>query len=356
MSAGSDPRHRRRRGDARRPASRCSPRRATGSPSPRTAPRASALARKGSLRRGDRGRDAARDGRPRGARGAEEARPRAGRADDHGLRLGGDGDHGHEEGRLRLRHQALQARGGAAHPRERPQAAAARRTRTASCARPSRTRAASPRSWARARGCSRSSSLISQAAPSRSTILVVGRERHRQGAGGQGRSTPTRPRRDKPFVVVNSGSLPHDLLESNLFGHVKGAFTGAVYAKKGLFELADKGTLFFDEIGNIPLETQAKLLRVMQEREFMRLGGVGHDQGRRAHRGGHQHRPAPRGRGGPLPRGPLLPPERHRDPAPAAAPAQGGHPGPRRSTSSTSTRARTARPVDGRDARRRCRS
>jgi transcriptional regulator with GAF, ATPase, and Fis domain len=82
------------------------------------------------------------------------------------------------------------------------------------------------------------------------------------------------PRHDKPFVVVNSGSLPHELLESNLFGHVKGAFTGAVYAKKGLFELADKGTLFFDEIGNIPLETQAKLLRVIQEREFMRLGGV----------------------------------------------------------------------------------
>jgi len=82
------------------------------------------------------------------------------------------------------------------------------------------------------------------------------------------------PRADKPFIVVNSGSLPHDLLESNLFGHVKGAFTGAVYSKKGLFELADKGTLFFDEIGNIPLETQAKLLRVMQEREFMRLGGV----------------------------------------------------------------------------------
>jgi transcriptional regulator with GAF, ATPase, and Fis domain len=74
--------------------------------------------------------------------------------------------------------------------------------------------------------------------------------------------------------VVNSGSLPHDLLESNVFGHVKGAFTGAVYTKKGLFELADRGTLFFDEIGNIPLETQAKLLRVMQEREFMRLGGV----------------------------------------------------------------------------------
>src|SRR6188474_3061537 len=115
--------------------------------------------------------------------------------------------------------------------------------------------------------------LIAQAAPSRSTILVV-------GESGTGKELVAKaihansPRSDKAFVVVNSGSLPPDLLESNLFGHVKGAFTGAVYAKKGLFELADKGTLFFDEIGNIPLETQAKLLRVMQEREFMRLGGV----------------------------------------------------------------------------------
>jgi DNA-binding NtrC family response regulator len=115
--------------------------------------------------------------------------------------------------------------------------------------------------------------LIAQAAPSRSTLLVV-------GESGTGKELVAKaihansPRVDKAFVVVNSGSLPPDLLESNLFGHVKGAFTGAVYSKKGLFELADKGTLFFDEIGNIPLETQAKLLRVMQEREFMRLGGV----------------------------------------------------------------------------------
>jgi len=115
--------------------------------------------------------------------------------------------------------------------------------------------------------------LVSQVAPSRSTILVV-------GESGTGKELVAKAvhqnstRRDKPFVIVNSGSLPHELLESNLFGHVKGAFTGAVYAKKGLFELADKGTLFFDEIGNIPIETQAKLLRVMQEREFMRLGGV----------------------------------------------------------------------------------
>jgi len=115
--------------------------------------------------------------------------------------------------------------------------------------------------------------LITQAAPSRSTILVV-------GESGTGKELVAKaihansPRVDKPFIVVNSGSLPNDLLESNLFGHVKGAFTGAVYSKRGLFELADKGTLFFDEIGNIPLETQAKLLRVMQEREFMRVGGV----------------------------------------------------------------------------------
>jgi two-component system response regulator PilR (NtrC family) len=115
--------------------------------------------------------------------------------------------------------------------------------------------------------------LISQAAPSRSTILVV-------GESGTGKELVAKavhansPRTDKSFIVVNSGNLPPDLLESNLFGHVKGAFTGALYSKKGLFELADKGTLFFDEIGNIPVETQAKLLRVMQEREFMRLGGV----------------------------------------------------------------------------------
>src|SRR6476661_861821 len=115
--------------------------------------------------------------------------------------------------------------------------------------------------------------LIIQAAPSRSTILI-------QGESGTGKELVARAihanssRSDRSFVTVNSGNLPPDLLESTLFGHVKGAFTGAVYPKKGLFDLADKGSIFFDEIGNIPLETQAKLLRVIQEREFMRLGGV----------------------------------------------------------------------------------
>jgi len=115
--------------------------------------------------------------------------------------------------------------------------------------------------------------LVSQVAPSRSTVLI-------QGESGTGKELIAKaihlksPRSDKPFIAVNSGSMPVDLLESTLFGHVRGAFTSAVAAKKGLFEAADQGTIFFDEIGTIGLETQAKLLRVIQEREFMRLGGI----------------------------------------------------------------------------------
>ncbi len=115
--------------------------------------------------------------------------------------------------------------------------------------------------------------LVRAAAPTRSTILL-------QGESGTGKELVARAihmnsnRTEAPFVTVNSGSLPPDLLESHLFGHVKGAFTGAVALKKGLFEAADMGTIFFDEISSISLETQAKLLRVMQEKEFMRLGGT----------------------------------------------------------------------------------
>ena len=113
--------------------------------------------------------------------------------------------------------------------------------------------------------------LIIQAAPSRSTILI-------QGESGTGKELVARAihanssRAERAFVPGNSGSISSDLLESTLFGHVKGAFTGAVDAKKGLMDLADRGTVFFDEIGKVPLETQAKLLRVIQERDFVRLG------------------------------------------------------------------------------------
>jgi DNA-binding NtrC family response regulator len=115
--------------------------------------------------------------------------------------------------------------------------------------------------------------LITQVAPSRSTVLIY-------GESGTGKELIAKAihsastRADKAFIPVNTGSIPVDLLESQLFGHVKGAFTSAVASKKGLFEVADQGTIFFDEISTIGPETQAKLLRVIQEREFMRLGGT----------------------------------------------------------------------------------
>ncbi|MFB3815933.1 MAG: sigma-54-dependent transcriptional regulator [Terriglobales bacterium] len=115
--------------------------------------------------------------------------------------------------------------------------------------------------------------LVAQVAPSRSTVLL-------QGESGTGKELIAKaihmnsPRKDRAFVPVNTGSMPADLLESTLFGHVKGAFTSAVASKKGLFEIADRGTIFLDEIGTMSLETQAKILRVLQDKRFMHLGGV----------------------------------------------------------------------------------
>lgn len=115
--------------------------------------------------------------------------------------------------------------------------------------------------------------LVTQVAPSRSTVLI-------HGESGTGKELVAKAihsasaRADKAFIPVNTGSIPVDLLESQLFGHVKGAFTSAIASKKGLFEVADQGTIFFDEISTVSPETQAKLLRVIQEREFMRLGGT----------------------------------------------------------------------------------
>ena len=114
---------------------------------------------------------------------------------------------------------------------------------------------------------------IEQMAPVSSTVLI-------EGESGTGKELVARamhllsPRRGKPFIAVNVGALPETLLESELFGHEKGAFTGAAERRLGRFELADTGTLFLDEIGEIPHATQVKLLRVMEEREVTRLGGV----------------------------------------------------------------------------------
>jgi DNA-binding NtrC family response regulator len=115
--------------------------------------------------------------------------------------------------------------------------------------------------------------LISQVAPRRSTVLI-------QGESGTGKELVAKAihassgRADAPFVAINCGNIPSELLESELFGHVRGAFTGATNAKKGLFEAANGGTLFLDEVATISLEIQSKLLRVIQEREFRRLGGL----------------------------------------------------------------------------------
>ena len=115
-------------------------------------------------------------------------------------------------------------------------------------------------------------SLVSKVAPTEATVLL-------QGESGTGKEVIARlvhdcsERADGPFIPVNCGAIPSELMESELFGHEKGAFTGAVAARKGRFELAEGGTLFLDEIGDMPYDMQVKLLRVLQERTFERVGG-----------------------------------------------------------------------------------
>lgn len=115
--------------------------------------------------------------------------------------------------------------------------------------------------------------LIAKCAPTNSTVLIT-------GESGTGKEMIARAihynslRKDQPFVTVDCNTLSQDLLESELFGHVKGSFTGAVANKRGMFDIANNGTLFLDEFGNIPLSTQAKLLRVIQEREFRAVGNT----------------------------------------------------------------------------------
>jgi formate hydrogenlyase transcriptional activator len=113
---------------------------------------------------------------------------------------------------------------------------------------------------------------VKQVAPVETTVLLTGET-------GTGKELIARaihslsPRRDRPMIKVNCGAIPQGIVESELFGHEKGAFTGALQRRIGRFELADKGTLFMDEVGELPLDTQVKLLRVLQEQEFERLGG-----------------------------------------------------------------------------------
>ena len=134
---------------------------------------------------------------------------------------------------------------------------------------------------------------VQQVASSSASVLLL-------GESGTGKELfaqaihENSPRRNKPFVKVACAALPETLLESELFGHEKGAFTGALYARAGRFEAADGGTLFLDEIGDISPTVQVKLLRVLEEREFERVGGNRTFTGGRAHRGRHPPRPARR--------------------------------------------------------------
>ena len=115
--------------------------------------------------------------------------------------------------------------------------------------------------------------MVEQVAPTDANVLIL-------GESGTGKEVVARNvhfmsvRKDGPFIPVNCGAIPGELLESELFGHEKGAFTGAISARKGRFELAEGGTLFLDEIGDMPLQMQVKLLRVLQERTYERVGGT----------------------------------------------------------------------------------
>ncbi len=115
--------------------------------------------------------------------------------------------------------------------------------------------------------------LLEKVSPTKTNILIT-------GESGTGKELVAKaihynsPRKDKPFVTLNCGAIPESLIESELFGHMRGAFTDAISTKKGLFEVADEGTIFLDEISELPLMMQVKLLRVLQDREFKRVGGT----------------------------------------------------------------------------------
>ena len=170
--------------------------------------------------------------------------------------------------------------------------------------------------------------IVAKVADSPSTVLIT-------GESGTGKELIAKAlhrgssRRDKPFIKVNCAAIPKDLVESELFGYERGAFTGAVGSKPGRFELADGGTLFLDEIGEMPVEMQVKLLRALQESEFERVGGIKTLRvdvrliaaTNRDLKAAHRRRE--------VPRGPLLPARRRPDRAAAAARAARGHPAPR---------------------------
>ena len=169
-----------------------------------------------------------------------------------------------------------------------------------------------------------SSAKLIVVAPTEASVLILGEtgtgkelvahEIHRRSA-----------RKDKPLVRVNCASIPQELFESEFFGHMRGSFTGAVKDRAGRFETAEGGTIFLDEVGEIPLDIQNKLLRVLQEKRYERVGEDRDAPRRCARRCRDQSRFEASSGGGPIPRRPLLPAERVSDSGSAAARADGRH-------------------------------
>ena len=167
--------------------------------------------------------------------------------------------------------------------------------------------------------------LIRKVAPTQTTVLIT-------GESGTGKEVVARAihhysqAAGKVFLPVNCAAIPETLLESQLFGHVRGAFTGAVTAQEGLFARASGGTIFLDEIGDLPLGLQSKLLRAIEGKEILPVGSTQPITVDVRIITATEPRPEADGGGGHVPRGPLLPPERRRDPPAAAARPARGHP------------------------------
>ena len=199
--------------------------------------------------------------------------------------------------------------------------------------------------------------LIRKVGPTRSNVLIT-------GESGTGKELVARALHargldpDSPFLAINCAAIPHDLLENQLFGHVRGAFTGADRDHAGLFVAAGRGTVFLDEIGELPLATQAKLLRAIENKEVLPVGAtrtVAVEA--RVVAATNKDLPAEVA-AGPLPRRPLLPAQRRHDPpAPASRPPRGhpgagrGAPGPARTASGQARRRRGQRHDPGADGR-----